>query len=49
MNIKDHHTIQELQKLYRTEKNARLTRRMYGVYLAARGLSCPPAVCSIIL
>ena len=35
MNIKDHHTIQELQKLYRKEKNARLTRRMYGIELSS--------------
>ena len=49
MNIKDHHTIQELQTLYRKEKDARLARRMHGVYLKARGLSCPPAVCSIPL
>jgi transposase len=41
MNLKDHHTIQELQTLYRKEKDARLARRMHGVYLAARGLSCP--------
>ncbi len=40
MNIKDHHTIQELQALYRKEKDARLARRMHGVYLAASGLSC---------
>ena len=40
MNLKDHHTIQELKTLYRKEKDARLARRMHGVYLAARGLSC---------
>jgi len=40
MNIKDHHTIQELQTMYRTAKDARLARRIHGVYLAARGLSC---------
>ena len=47
MNINNHHTIQELQTLYRKEKDARLARRMHGAYLAARGLSYPPAVCSI--
>jgi len=40
MNIKDHHTIQELQTLYRKEKDARLARRIHGVYIAAKGLSC---------
>jgi len=28
MNLKDHHTKQELQTLYRTEKDARLARRL---------------------
>ena len=41
MNLKDHHPKPELQKLYRTEKDARLARRMHAIYLAARGLSCP--------
>ena len=40
MNINDHHTIRYLQTMYRTEKDARLARRIHGVYLAARGLSC---------
>ena len=40
MNLKNHHTIHELQTLYRTEKDARLARRIHGVYLAAKGLSC---------
>jgi len=40
MNLKDHHTEQELQKLYCTEKDARLARRMHAIYLVARGLSC---------
>ena len=39
MNHKDHHTTQELKTLYSTEKDARLSRRIHGVYLAARGLS----------
>jgi transposase len=41
MNLKDRYTKQELQTLYRTEKNARLARRIHAVYLAAKGLSCP--------
>ncbi len=49
MNLKDRHTIQEPKTLFRTEKNARLARRIHGVYLAARGLGYPPAVWSIIL
>ena len=40
MNINNHHTILDLQTMYRTEKDARLARRIHGVYLAARGLSC---------
>jgi len=40
MNLKNHHTVQELKTLYRTEKDARLARRIHGVYLAAKGLSC---------
>ena len=41
MNVKPHYTLKELQKLYRTEKNARLARRIHGVYLASKGLTCP--------
>ena len=41
MNVKPHHTVKELQKLYRAEKNARLARRIYGVYLACKGLTGP--------
>jgi hypothetical protein len=40
MNLKDHHTTQELKALYRIEKDARLARRIHGVYLAAKGLNC---------
>ena len=40
MNIKKHHTTQELQTLYRTETNARLARRIQGVYLASKELTC---------
>ena len=41
MNVKPHHTLQELQKLYRTENNAKLARRIHGVYLARKGLTGP--------
>ena len=41
MNVKPHHTLKELQELYGTEKNGRLARRIHGVYLASKGLSCP--------
>ena len=41
MNVKPHHTRKELQKLYRTENNARLARRIHGVYLARKGVTCP--------
>ena len=41
MNVKPHHTPQELQTLYRTEMNAKLARRIHGVYLASRGMTCP--------
>jgi len=41
MNVKTHHTLKELQKLYRMENNARLARRIHGVYLASKGLTCP--------
>ena len=40
MNVKPHHTLKELQKLYRTENNARFARRIHGVYLASKGLTC---------
>ena len=41
MNVKSHHTIEKLQTLYRTEKNAKLAQRIHGVYLASKGLTCP--------
>ncbi len=40
MNVEQHHTPKELQTLYRTEMNARLARRVHGVYLACRGMTC---------
>ena len=41
MNVKPHHPLNELQKLYRTENNAKLARRIHGVYLARKGVTCP--------
>ncbi len=41
MNVILHHTRKELQTLYRTETNARLARRIQGVYLAKMGRTCP--------
>ena len=40
MNVKPHYKPQQLQKLYRSETNARLARRIHGVYLANKGLTC---------
>jgi len=41
MNVKLHHTTEQLLKLYRKEPNHRFTRRIHGVYLASNGLTCP--------
>ncbi len=41
MNVKPHCRPQQLQKLYHSETNARLARRIQGVYLARKGLTCP--------
>lgn len=41
MNVKPHHTPEELKRLYRTEMNAKLARRIHGVYLARMGRTCP--------
>jgi hypothetical protein len=41
MNVTSHYRIQQLQKLYRSETDARLARRIHGVYLASKGLTCP--------
>jgi len=41
MNVKKHHTQKELLHLYKTVSNPRLARRINGVYLANKGLSCP--------
>ncbi|MHC4808178.1 MAG: IS630 family transposase [Planctomycetota bacterium] len=41
MNVKTHHTSNQLLKMYRAESNPRLARRIHGVYLANKGHSCP--------
>ena len=41
MTVKPHNTLDQLQRLYRTQTNARLARRIQGVYLAKMGLTCP--------
>jgi transposase len=40
MNVTDRHPTRELQTLYRREQNARLARRIQGIYLASQGLTC---------
>ena len=41
MNVASHRTLGQLKRLYRTEMNARLARRIQGVYLAKMGRTCP--------
>ena len=41
MNVKSHHTLDKLLKLYKTESNPKLARRVHAVYLAQEGLTCP--------
>ena len=41
MNVKSHHTLDKLLKLYKTESNPKLARRTHAVYLAQEGLTCP--------
>ena len=41
MNVASHHTVDQLKTRYRTEVNARLARRIHGVYLAKMGRTCP--------
>jgi hypothetical protein len=41
MNVVSHHSPAQLQKRYRMEKDARLARRIQGVYLALSGQNCP--------
>ena len=41
MNVKTHHTLEELKTLYRSEKKAKLAQRIHGLYLASKGLTSP--------
>ena len=41
MTVKPHNALKQLQRLYRSQRNARLARRIQGVYLAKMGLTCP--------
>ena len=41
MNVAPHHTLDQLKTLCGTEVNARLARRIDGVYLARMGRTCP--------
>ena len=41
MNVKTHHTSNQLLKMYKIESNPRLSRRIHGVYLANKGHTCP--------
>lgn len=41
MNVKSHHTLDKLLKLYKAESNSKLARRIHAVYLAREGLGCP--------
>jgi len=44
MTVKPHDTLNQLQRLYHRQKNARLARRIQGVYLAKMGLTCPQII-----
>lgn len=41
MNVEPHDSIEDLHTLYRTERNARVARRIQGVWLARCGRTCP--------
>ena len=40
MNVIKHHSVEQLQKLYRQQKNSRIAQRIQGVFLASKGLTC---------
>ena len=40
MDVKPHYTSEKLKAFFRTEKDPRLARRIHGVYLAGKGLTC---------
>ena len=41
MNIKEHYSSKQLLKMYKTESDARLARRIQAVFLASKGHTCP--------
>jgi transposase len=41
MKVKSQHTSNQLMKIYKTEPNSRLARRIHGIYLANKGHTCP--------
>lgn len=41
MKVKSQHTSNQLLKMYKTESNSRLARRIHGIYLANKGHTCP--------
>ena len=41
MNVKAHHSLDELLTLYKTQTNPQLARRIQAVYLARKTLTCP--------
>ena len=41
MNIKEHHSSKQLLRMYKTESDARLARRIQAVFLASKGHTCP--------
>jgi len=44
MNVKTHHTSNQLLNMYKAESNPRLARRIHGVYLANKGHTCPEII-----
>ena len=40
MNVKEHNTSKQILKMYKTESDARLARRIQGVYIAIKGHNC---------
>lgn len=41
MDVKAHHTLDELLSLYKTEIDPRLARRIQAIYLARKSFTCP--------
>ena len=41
MDVKAHHTLDELLTLYKTEMDPRLARRIQAIYLARKSFTCP--------